>query len=381
MISVMPLTRSLEHLGSVLLICMGLLLAACSSVEKPKPQSLGPNPEILAVKRAWSTQIGEVSLPLRVTSVGAEFAVASNKGLVAVLDGRTGEDIWRVALDAPLAAGVGYDGKHAAVVTKENVLVVLSAGKVSWRAPLASSVSTPPLVAGNRVFVLAGDRTVYAFDAASGKSLWQQQRGSESLVLRQPGLMTPMGDTLVVGQGNRLVALNPLSGTVRWELPVATSRGTNEVEKLIELAAGGAREGQQLCIRAYQNAVACVETGKPALQWSKASAGYSGLAGDSETIFGADSQGIVSAYRRSNGEVLWTNNLLRYRQLGAPQVVGRSVVLGDSDGNVHLLAKTDGTVLTRLQTDGSSVAAVPILSVQTLVVVTQRGGIFGFRPE
>ena len=381
MTTVMSLTRSVERLGAVLLIGVGLLLAACSSVEKPKPQPLGPNPEMLAVKKAWSAQIGEVSLPLRVTSVGTEFAVASNQGLVAVLDGRTGQDVWRVALDAPLAAGVGYDGKHAAVVTKENTLVVLSAGKVSWRASLTSSVSTPPLVAGNRVFVLAGDRSVYAFDAASGKSLWQQQRGSESLVLRQPGLMTPMGDTLVVGQGNRLVALNPLSGAVRWELPVATSRGTNEVEKLIELAAGVAREGQQLCMRAYQNAVACVETGKPVLQWSKASAGYSGLAGDSETVFGADSQGTVSAYRRSNGELLWSSNLLRYRQLGSPQVVGRSVVLGDADGNVHLLAKTDGTLLTRLQTDGSPVAAVPVLSVQTLVVVTHRGGVFGFRPE
>jgi outer membrane assembly lipoprotein YfgL len=374
-------TAAMNRLGLSLFAGVALLVGACSSVDKPKPLPLGPNPELFAVKKAWSAQIGEVSLPLRVTSVGPETAVASNKGVVVVLDGRTGQEVWRLTLDEPLAAGIGYDGKHAAVVTKENALVVMGAGRVSWRAALSSSVSTAPLVAGNRVFVLAGDRTVYAFDASDGKPLWQQQRGSESLVLKQPGLMTAVGDTLVVGQGGRLVGLNPLNGSLRWELPVAASRGTNEVEKLIDLASGVAREGQQLCLRAYQNSVACVDTAKPSVQWSKASTGYSGLTGDSETVFGVDSQGVLSAYRRNSGDVVWTNSLLRYRQLLAPTVVGRSVVLGDADGNVHLLAKTDGTVLTRLTTDGSPIAAVPVLSAQTLVVVTQRGGVFGFKPE
>jgi outer membrane assembly lipoprotein YfgL len=358
-----------------------LLIGACSSVEKPKPQPLGPSPELLAVKKVWSTQIGEISLPLRVTTVGTEVAAASSKGVVVVLDGRTGQDIWRAALDESLVAGVGYDGRHAAVVTKANTLVVLNMGKVRWRAPLASTVSTPPLVAGNRVFVLAADRTVYAFDAATGRALWQYQRGSESLVLQQPGLLTPMGDTLVVGQGGRLVALNPLTGALRWELPVATSRGTNEVEKLVELGAGVAREGGQICLRAYQNSVACIDTTRPVVQWSKSSTGYTGLAGDNETVFGVDVQGVVSAYRRSNGEVVWSSNQLRYRDLNAPTVVGRSVVLGDAQGNVHLLAKADGAMLTRLSTDGSPIASVPVLSAQTLVVTTQRGGVFGFKPD
>ena len=363
------------------LFAVSLLMIACSSVEKPKPQPLGPNPELLAVRKVWNTQIGEISLPLRVVSVGPEVAAASNKGVVVVLDGRTGQVVWRASLNESLVAGVGYDGRHAAVVTKGNNLVVLSMGKERWRAPLASSVSTPPLVAGNRVFVLAADRTVYAFDAATGRSLWQHHRGGDSLVLSQPGLLTPVGDTLVVGQGGRLVSLNPLTGSLRWELPVATARGTNEVEKLIELSAGVAREGSQLCLRAYQNSVACIDTARPVVQWSKSSTGYSGLAGDSETVFGADSQGVVSAYRRSNGEIAWSSNQLRYRELIAPTVVGRSVVLGDAQGNVHLLAKADGTVLTRLLTDGSPIASVPVLSAQTLVVTTQRGGVFGFKPD
>ena len=61
--------------------------------------------------------------------------------------------------------------------------------------------------------------------------------------------------------------------------------------------------------------------------------------------------------------------------------LGRSVIVGDSSGYVHLLSREDGSLLTRLATDGSPVAAAPVLAGNTLVVVTRSGGIYGFVPE
>ena len=55
---------------------------------------------------------------------------------------------------------------------------------------------TAPLVAGERVFVLAADRSLAAYDAATGQRLWRQQRQGEPLVLRQPGVLMAVGDTL-----------------------------------------------------------------------------------------------------------------------------------------------------------------------------------------
>lgn len=358
-----------------------LLVSACSSVDKPKPTALGINPALFGVRKVWSVDIGEVGFPLQLASAGSDLAVASTTGTVAVLDAQTGQDIWRSASKEKFSAGVGFDGKRVAVVTKTNALLVFGGGKELWRANLGTSVVTPPLVAGGRVFVLGGDRTVFAFDGATGRLLWQQQRGGDALVLRQPGLLTAVGNTLVIGVGGRMQGLNPLSGTLQWDIPVANSRGSNEVEKLIEIPAGVARNGQQLCVRAYQHSVACVDAAQPMLQWSKVSAGFSGLAGDSEAVFGVDTQGVISAYKRASGDSVWTSNFLRYRQLTAPAVIGRSVVIGDADGNVHLLSKVDGTVLTRIVTDGSAIASTPTLAGQTLVVTTRRGGVFGFKPE
>ena len=62
-------------------------------------------------------------------------------------------------------------------------------------------------------------------------------------------------------------------------------------------------------------------------------------------------------------------------------VVGRSVVFGDAAGFVHMLSRQDGSVLNRLSTDGSGLAAAPVLAGDTLVAVTRKGAVFGWRPE
>jgi len=62
-------------------------------------------------------------------------------------------------------------------------------------------------------------------------------------------------------------------------------------------------------------------------------------------------------------------------------VVGRSLAIGDFAGVIHLLSREDGSLLNRLSTDGSPVAAAPVLVGNTLVAVTRNGGIFGFVPE
>ncbi len=79
-----------------------------------------------------------------------------------------------------------------------------------WRQTLPSQVFTAPLIAGGRVFVLAADRSVSAFDLATGKKLWSQARtGGDALVLKQSGVILAVGDTLVVGAAGRMVRTQP----------------------------------------------------------------------------------------------------------------------------------------------------------------------------
>jgi outer membrane assembly lipoprotein YfgL len=371
-------------------VCCTLALAGCSmlsslpfvgGVEKPKPAELSPNPALIAVRPAWTARIGEVSLPLSVAVNGTTVAVASTDGTVAALDAATGRDLWRANLKTPIAAGVGSDGKLTAVVTRANELVALSGATEAWREKLTAVAYTAPFVAGGRVFLLTADRAVSAYDGKTGRKLWTQQRPGEPLVLRQDGVMLAVGDTLVVGLAGRMVGLNPLNGSVRWEAPLATPRGINDVERLVDLVGSVSRVGDVVCARAFQASVGCVDATRGAVLWTKAATGGQGVTGDDRLVFGTESDGKVVAWRRDTGERAWVSDRLRYRGLSAPLALGRSVVVGDSTGLVHFLSRDDGSLLNRLTTDGSPIAAAPVVAGNTLVVVTQKGGVFGFVPE
>ena len=376
------------HFGStvatrvvLVFVVLGLLAACSSGPQKPKPTELAPNPGLLGVRLAWTAKVGAVDSAMDTKVSGTMVTVANSEGVLAAFDAATGAELWRAALGAPIAAGVGSDGKFTAAVTRANDLLVLDGGRELWRQKLLAPSFTAPLVAGGRVFVLAADRSVTAFDGSSGRKLWNQQRPGESLVLRQAGVLLAVGDTLVAGMGGRLAGLNPGNGSIRWEAAIATPRGTNDIERLVDLVGRVARDGAVVCARAFQAAVGCVDTARGSLLWSKPAIGSIGVHGDEKYVFGVESDGKMIAWRRGDGDRAWVSERLLYRNLTAPLAVGRSVVVGDEAGLVHWLSRDDGSILTRMATDGSAVVAGPVLASGTLIVVTRNGNIFGFKPE
>lgn len=360
-----------------------MLLGGCSSSPKPpEPTPLvQPAPSMVRAQVAWTQSVGEVRAVVRPAAAAGTLAVAAEDGAVTVLDAETGRVQWRVTVEGSLGAGAGQDGRRVAVVTRGGDVVVLQDGQELWRRRLSARSLTPPLVAGERVFVYAQDRSVHAFDADTGSRLWVQQRQGDPLTLSQQGVLLPVGDTLIVGQGPRLVALDPLRGTVRWEVPVANPRGTNEVERLADLVGPAGRQADTVCVRAFQAAVGCVDTRRARLLWSKGSNGSAGLATDVGQAYGVDSTGRITAYRLSDGETLWTADGLRFRGLTAPLAAGDSIVVGDQEGFVHFLSRRDGALVGRVATDGSGISGAPLQVGAHLVVLTRAGRLYAFRPE
>ncbi len=364
------------------LVVLAALLAACSSgPEKPKPKPLEPYTAAIAGRQVWSQRLEAVGFPLSVAVNGGTFTVAGSDGTVAALQADTGRELWRTSVGAKLAAGVGSDGRYAAVVTRDGELVVLDAGKLLWRKPLGARVTTAPLVAGERVFVLGVDRAVHAYDALDGRRLWLLRRPGDPLTLAQAGLLMAYKDTLIAGQGPRVAGIDPLRGAIRWEVAVASPRGTNEVERLADVVAPAVRVGETICARAFQAAVGCVNAERGTLAWSKNVGGTEGIAADAQMLVGADASDRIAAWRSSSGEAAWSSEQLMHRGLSAPLAVGPTVVFGDAQGYVHWLSRDKGETLLRLPTDGSAVVAAPVLSGTTMLVVTRAGGLYAFRPE
>lgn len=362
------------------LAAAAVMLAGCSA-DRPKPAPLESVPSQLAVRALWTARVGAVHFPLGVAVNGGQLVVAADDGTVLALQAADGREVWRGSIGASVAAGVGSDGRHAAVVTAENELRVLDRGRSSWSAPLSSRTATAPLVAGERVFVVGVDRVVHAFDAVDGRRLWRFARQGESLTLAHPAALAAFKNTLLVGQGAVLVGLDPTAGTLRWEVALSPPRGTNEVERLNDLVGPLLRRGDIVCARAFQTAVGCIDAERRTLLWSRIAGGAQAIAGDAELVFGADASDRVSAWKAGSGDLVWTHDRLLNRGLSAPLVVGRAVVFGDYEGQLHFLARSDGRTLARVATDGSAIVAPPLLVDGAIVAVTRAGSVFAFRAE
>jgi outer membrane assembly lipoprotein YfgL len=331
------------------------------------------------MRTSWTANLGKVDFPLVVSARDDRISLASSQGVVAVLDASTGKDIWRMKLDQGISAGVGSDGQQLAVVTRNNELLALRDGKVQWRKNLPAQTFTAPLVAGARVFVLTADRSVIAFDGATGRQLWTQQRPGEPLVLKQAGVLLAFKNTLLVGLSGRLAALDPNTGVIRWESAIATPRGTNDIERLVDLVGPFDRVGDVVCVRAFQAAVGCVNAERGQGVWTRPSVGEMGVSGNENLLIAPMANGVVQAFNRSNGERLWETERLKYRVLSAPLVTSRGVLIADNGGWLYLLSLADGALLNRIKLDSDVLASAPVLAGGRFVVVTREGRVTGLQ--
>jgi outer membrane assembly lipoprotein YfgL len=385
--------RPLAALAAVALVAAGAVLAGCAD-DVAKPTPLEPLEAKISGHQVWKLSLGGSSgikllgvagtpgfASEGVTVAGNNFVIGALNGTLVSVDADSGKENWRADAGGRLSSGIGSDGRFSAVVTRDGDLVTLDGGKISWRKHLDSSVVTAPFVAGERVFVLGVDRSVTAFDAIDGKKLWVYAHPGDALTLSQAGVLTSWQDTLLFGLGPRLTALDPLKGTVRWEVPVAAPRGTNEVERLADLVGPAARVGNVYCMRAFQNGIGCVDAERATALWSINVGGAQSLGADQDYVFAGDASDRLSARRRASGESVWLSDKFQNRKLSGMLVIGKVLVFGDLAGYVHFLDRTTGTPLLRLPTDGSPIVGTPVRAGNTLAVTTKDGSVYAFRPE
>ena len=359
----------------VLLMLSAVFLTGCGS-SKPQPAQIPPVKADKPIQALWKFKLGDdVSFVQSLQVVQERLSLTTDDGNIAVVNVRNGQAVWLFDLKTALNTGTGFDGEHVAVVTLNNELVLLKAGKVLWRSRLTSQSYTHPLIAGERVFMMMADRSVLAFDLASGQRLWMQQRPGEPLVLKQNGVLMPFQNTLLVGLGGRLTALNPDNGQVKWDVPVANPRGINDLERLVDLVAKPSRVENSVCVRAFQAQVGCVDAFRGSVLWTRSSVGSQGVDGDAKTLIGTESNGMVQAWSRTSGDRLWDSDRLKYRELTGPLFTSKGIVIGDSGGWLYLLSAADGSLINRVQTSTDGFASTPTALADGGFVVLTRNGL------
>ena len=376
-----PALKSMRLMKGLGALCLAAALAACGTA-KPKPTPLGANVPLFAVSQVWTASIGSLgAIQLTPAVQGDSVTLATASGEIASFNAATGASLWRTKLSDKLAAGVGSDGTTYVVVTAQNEVVALRDGAEQWRHRLPARSYTAPFVAGGRVFVLTADRTLIALDAQNGAEIWSRERDGEPLVLQKSGVLLAVGNTLVTGYSGRIAGVSPDTGSEYWDAVINAPRGINDIERLVDPVGRVSRERSDVCVQAFQSAIGCVDASRGVTRWTQRVNGSVGVHGDTTEIFSVDNTGRVQAWDRYDGKNVWMSDRLRYRDLTAPLLLGRAVVVGDESGTLHLLSRQDGSPLNRFQLNSSGISVAPVVVGNTLIAVTNNGSVFGFRPD
>ncbi|MFZ9407802.1 MAG: outer membrane protein assembly factor BamB [Burkholderiaceae bacterium] len=371
------LRRALSLAFTIALIPGCSLFSSSTQPPAPLPQPTGA----LKPANAWSLSLGSASGPgfVPVLAAGSVWAAASD-GTVARVAIETGQLVWRIQAGKPLTAGVGSDGTLAVVATRDGELRAFDAqGKAVWTAPVGAEVVTAPAVADGTVVVRASDNRVLAFEAATGKRLWNYQRQNPPLVLRNAGGIALIPGTAFIGMpGGRLVALALNNGAPRWDVALAQPRGANELERIADVVGSPLVIGREICAVAYQGRIGCFELATGRLVWSQEFSSATGFDIDDLGLVSVDADDRVQAFDR-RGQPGWRMTGFDRRRLSAPFISGSAIALGDREGRVLWLARTGGALAAVTTTDGKPIVAPPVGVQGTVVVQTTGGALHAWR--
>lgn len=326
---------------------LGLSAAACSTVQRVLPFSLGRSPDAEAVASA-----GE-----RISVIEFDQALAPSAALAGrdfFLPGPRAVTTWPTA---------GGPADHAV----EHVAAAESFA-IAWRrdvgrgASNTSQIMAPPVADGGRIFLLDGEAGVTAVDAASGAQAWRvsvRPEGRERAGFG--GGVAVAGGRVYVSSGYRtMTALDAATGAVVWQsnvdvpihgAPTVAGGRVYVVDVDNQIIAFDVNTGLQAW--SYRG---IVEPARVMLASSPAVTG--------DTVVAPFSSGELMALRASNGQPLWQRELSRTSRTSAlsevRDIAGRPVI---SRGFVYAVSHS-GVLASVDSRSGQPRWQLPIAGVQ-----------------
>lgn len=377
--------------GRLAFIPLVAILAGCVSLDAinpfaskgPKMAELKPFKASAGARVVWRESVGKGGDYAFTPAVsGASVYAAGSDGSVIRID--DGKVVWKINAGQALSGGVGTDGNLVAVGSPKGELLVFSAadGTLAWKAKATSEILAPPVIGEGLVVVRSGDNRLAAYDATDGKRKWIFQRPVPALSLRVTAPPVIDGSHVFAGfPGGKLVAVNSANGAVTWEGTVSLPKGATELERVADITSAPAISGRTICAVAFQGRVACFDLRNGNLVWARDVSSSVGLAVDARSLFVTDDKGSVHGFDLASGASLWKQDALLLRRVSAPSVRRGLVAVADVRGVVHFLNRDDGAFAARLETDGGPVVA-PMPSLGgSLVVQTNKGGLYAIEAE
>ena len=352
--------------------------------------------------------------PLQAVPIVAEgrlFAMSTG-GSISAFEATTGRKIWRRKLkpatpkassqefyqEASQEFGKGFGGGLAFqdgrvfVSTGLGILAALDGqtGEVLWQQQLPFPLRSAPSVVAdtNKALLLVATPTyrTYAF-TLDGDMLWQQQSTRDALaqltLAPSPGVA---GRYAVVGYGDgSLLALDRDNGRVLWQAFATAHRRFDALSDIADITTPPVLAAGLVYASSFSGRTVALDLASGSLRWSTPLAAASSLALYGTTLFVVDQNSLLSALDANNGTVLWERQLTaragrkKHKAVlwNGPLLAGDQLILAASNGEIVALKAQDGATVRQMRFS-AHFTATPIAAQGLFFFQDSKGNIHAF---
>jgi outer membrane protein assembly factor BamB len=371
-------------------IFYSLLLFGCSGqpekVELPAP--LVEFTPTVTIETAWTVNAGGRSdrnhLKLTPAISQGMLFTPTPSGLIRAFHLSDGQTVWERQLDIAVAGGLSAEEGLVLLGGSNGEVIALAQadGQQRWQTQVSSQILAPPHAAGGVVVVRTLDGKLFGLDGASGSRLWVYERSVPILTLHGTGSPVIVGEMVVAGFDNgKLVGVELRSGKLLWEVNVATPRGRTELERMVDLDADPKIVDNIVYATSFQGRTIAMELKNGRLLWERDVSSYNGLAVDSQALYVSDANSDLWAFDRFSGASLWKQTALHLRKITAPAIIGDNLVVGDNDGYLHWMRRSDGQLVARYHTGENSLLVPPLVVGDLLLAYNTSGKVFALQQK
>jgi outer membrane protein assembly factor BamB len=378
-----------SRLRAGLMLAAFTWLAACDNdKEIDPPAELVDVQSELAIDKRWSTSLGgdseHLRLALKPFILGDRVFSASYDGDVVALSSKQGKRLWRTDTKAKLSAGPVANEDTVLVGTSDGEVIALEAatGKQRWRKQMSSEVLAAPLITTDAAVIRTVDGGLHEVALADGASRWNYTDTVPRLSLRGNAAPVLAGDAVIAGFDNgKVVSLDLRTGDVLWDTLVNAPHGRTELERLADIDAAAQIVGDDVFVVGFQGRMAMLARESGQIWWARDASSYRGFTMDDEFLYLTNSDSIVMAMRKRDGNVEWEQPALRRRSLTAPTLDGDALVVGDFEGYLHWLDRKTGKIIARTKSGGDRITNAPVTTPELLYVQTDDGKLVALKTQ
>jgi outer membrane protein assembly factor BamB len=284
-------------------------------------------------RQAWKKQAGTVTAGPEV--VGGIVCLSNREGHFTALHAANGAPAWEVNTNMPATYKRTWAVSGESVILARELAALQAYDATTGAKGVRFSTKEPYVMALSAVngvlYALDAAGNLYAFSAATGTKVWQQQLLSSD---SQPGTdLTVHGDSVYLGTiSGTLYSVATATGKVRWTYPVGTGMDSN----LAVL-------GGMVYLKDNNGNLQAVSTASGKQVWSRGvvATGFAGVATAGGRVYFSTLLAIQALDAKS-GDPVWAFSPSGTMSgsaefLSTPVVANGMVLVGCSDNNLYAI--------------------------------------------